>query len=132
MVDLVGNLWPVLAQRIVRQLRQMHHCIEALKIALLDATKILDDRARNQSELTRVAVEPAIAVETRVQAHDLVPARHQYRRQSRPYIALCSSDQYLHADVHLYIEVERPLLAQPSAAGLHECGRKLIEITPGS
>jgi hypothetical protein len=56
MVYLVGNLGPILAQRIVGQLGKVHHRIESLKILLLDATQILDNRARYQPELPRIAV----------------------------------------------------------------------------
>ena len=82
MIDLISDLGPVLAERIVGQLRQVHYGVKALKVLDRHMTQILDDGPRHHAELLQIAVEPAIAVEAGIQAYHFMAAAHQQWRQA--------------------------------------------------
>ena len=95
-VDAEGDLGPVLAERIVRQLREVNDRIVAREILRHDRAEVPQDRSRRRRHAERIEVQAAIAVETGIESGDVVAVSHQDRRHSRANIAFRPGDQNSH------------------------------------
>ena len=95
-VDLEGHFRPVLAERVVRQLGQMHHRVEALEILRRQRAQVLEHRIRRHRQANRIEVQAAVTVEARVEAGDLVAVRGEDRSRARADVALGAGQQNLH------------------------------------
>jgi hypothetical protein len=92
-VDLERHVRVELAQRIVRQLGEVDHRVEAAQV--VDG-QVPDVGRPPRGRPVDAVVEPADAVEAGVDAADVVAVSHQVRREDRPDIALAAGDQYAH------------------------------------
>lgn len=118
-VDAVGQRRVVIAQRIVRQPRQVDDRIEALQDVAVDIAHVADDLGH----LRQFAVEGAGAEQVGVQARDLVAALHEHGHKHAADVALVSGQEDFHVPRSRpmipscrSIAVRRSLAANPSTS----------------
>ena len=80
MIDFVGFLGIVLAQRVVGQLRQMNYRVEALQIGGGEGANVAGERRRT---IPAVMVKQAGPVEARIEPHDVEPSLDEQGGQDR-------------------------------------------------
>ena len=92
MVDVVGQALVMLAERVVRQLGQMHHRIELDDIGGIDVADILGQHR----QMAAIVVERAVAVEAGIETGDLMAVVLQQPSEDCADIAVCAGDQDFH------------------------------------
>ena len=95
-IDLVGDFGVVLAQRIVGELREVHHRIHALEVLRFGVAQIEHARERDDRHPLRIDVQRTLAIEPRVEPPHFVARRNEQRRQPGAYVAFSSGDENLH------------------------------------
>ena len=109
MVDLERHVRVELAERVVRELRQVDHGVEAAQVVDRQLADVGRPPRRRPID---AVVEPADTVEARVDAADVVAAGHQVRREDRADVALAAGDQ----DAHWSRPGPRPVRWPPASA----------------
>jgi hypothetical protein len=94
MVDLVGEVGVVVAQRIVAQRRQVHHRVKAAQVGDLRLSDVLAN-VGDFDDLLGIA-EGAAAVPVGIHPDDVVAALQQHGYQNRADVAQMSRNQNLH------------------------------------
>ena len=91
-IDLVRRLGTQVAERVVRQRREMNHRVKAFEVVRLHVTDVLVHRGDVGG---RLAVGARV-VEVSVEARDVVTGRVEHRRQHTADVAVVAGDENLH------------------------------------
>ena len=95
MIDVVGEVRPQIAERIVRQCGQMQDGVEAGEIVERCVTRVLLDRRHVEDRAA--GRERAARIEVGVHSNDVVAGLRQHRRENGADISSMAGHQYAHA-----------------------------------
>jgi hypothetical protein len=92
-VHVVGHVPDELPERVVGELSHVHERVEAPQIVDRQPADVLMQRVRRA---INASVQPAVAVEAGVDAHDLVAVSDELRTEQAAQVALTPSEQDAH------------------------------------
>ena len=125
-VDVHGEAGVVLADRVVRELGQVHHRVEALEVACRDPALVLGEHRRMRAP---VVEEPAAPVVAGVEPDHLVAGLDELRAHDRADIAVGPGQEHAHGYSAARAGAERPQTFQGAWPESHISCRTCLSLS---